>query len=327
MVRKNLIIYSIIKMSINLVICSYGGKYPSRHYDEKETFKYTYLRYYLSALNLIWKEDSLVKQITIMKPKINYSNPVIPNYYNFEDLELDKIKDIIKVVECENKGISYGQFFTAIENDKRNNSLFDYYIFTEDDYMPFLKDFDKILIDNYNNTNPNFLCLSMNHIPVPGGTNHMIHTFNGINIPVPDFAVGILDKNSIQKIYMKYNYETIMSMFERPEFFNASQIIFGYIFTTSGLETICLAEKYLALFNCNSNPAKFLLNNFTVHDRYIQRTYKGEKYENPIFVPIDFFFLSNKKDYYDLVIKYILHKDDFDSHSNILNELAESNKF
>jgi hypothetical protein len=312
-------------MKTNFVICSYGGKYYNRHYDESETFKYTYLRYYLRALNLLWDKDSTVEQITIMKPKINPEHPPLDKYYEFDDLKLDKIRDKIKIIECENKGASYGQFFTAIENDRKEDNIFDYYIFTEDDYMPMLGKFDRLLIDNYDKKNSNFLCLSMNHT---SGKNHMTHFFGGINTHVPDFAIGIIDKNSIEKMYQKWTYESIMKTILHPGYsYHVSQIAFGYIFTIAGIETRCLAEKHLALFNCNGNPVKFLLINFEMHDRNIQRAYKGEKYEIPIFVPIDLFYIPKKKEFYDLLIKYLVNESEFNEYYNILNHLAENENF
>jgi hypothetical protein len=103
-----------------------------------------------------------------------------------------------------------------------------------------------------------------------------------------------------------------MSLFDRPDEFTMAQVLFGYIFTKSGIETTCLGEKHIALFNCNSNPLKFILNNFPVSNRYIQRIYKDEKYKLPIFVPIDLFFIPKKKEFYDLLIPYIEDRDEFD---------------
>lgn len=311
-------------VSVNFVICSYGAKYTSRHYDYSETFKLNYLRYYLSSLNKLWKEDSNVTQITIMKPKLNPSNIPIIDYYKFDDLDLSNIKTKIKVVECENRGISYGQFFTAIENDRKENCMFDYYIFTEDDYMPMLGDFDKLLIENYNHSISNFLCLGMNH---NDNGSHMVHSCDGFVTHVPDFSIGIINKSSIEKMYQTWTYDSIMSKFDRPDQFLMSQVLFGYIFTKSGIETMCLAEKYISLFNCNQNPLKFLLNNFPTSNRYIQREYKGEKYEIPIFVPIDFFFIPKKKEFYEFLIPYLKDKEEFDIYYNQLIELSEDKIF
>lgn len=182
-------------MSINFVICSYGGEYPSRHYDSSEWFKKKYLHFYLLSLNSIWNENSLIEKITIMKPKINKEHKIIEDYYDFSSLDISNIKDKIQIIECENRCISYGQFFTAIENDK--NNLYDYYIFTEDDYIPFLEDFDKILIDSYDVENPNFLCLSVNYLEK---NKPYRWDYFGKNFIVPDFSIGILDKKSIEKI-------------------------------------------------------------------------------------------------------------------------------
>jgi hypothetical protein len=43
-----------------------------------------------------------------------------------------------------------------------------------------------------------------------------------------------------------------------------------------------------------------------------QRTYKNEKYKIPVFVPIDLFFIPKKKEFYELLIRYIENKEEFD---------------
>ena len=64
---------------------------------------------------------------------------------------------LIKLLEInirENIGISYGQFLTGICNDLN----FDYYIFTEDDYIPFYDNFDIYLKNEVNELN-SYLCV------------------------------------------------------------------------------------------------------------------------------------------------------------------------
>ena len=129
---------------INLVISTYSGRYYK--FDSKNDTinkdKENYLKYNLLMLNNVKHNLS---QITIMKPKINNDHTEILNYYNFENINISNIKNKIKIYECENYGISYGQFFTAIFKDIE----FDYYIFIEDDYMIFLDNFDSILVNLY----------------------------------------------------------------------------------------------------------------------------------------------------------------------------------
>ena len=102
-------------MKTNLVISTYGAKYSIVN-------KKNYLQYNLSLLNKI---NTNITQITIMKPKINENHEKYHDYYNFDNINISNIKDKIKIIECENIGISYGQFFAGISRDTN----FDYYIF------------------------------------------------------------------------------------------------------------------------------------------------------------------------------------------------------
>ena len=87
-------------MKTNLVISTYGAKYSIIN-------KKNYLQYNLSLLNKI---NTNITQITIMKPKINKNHETYHDYYNFDNINISNIKDKIKIIECENIGISYGQF-------------------------------------------------------------------------------------------------------------------------------------------------------------------------------------------------------------------------
>ena len=114
---------------VNLIISTYAGKYNP---EVKENI----LKTNLKIINSL-KSD--ITKITIMKPKIDKHHEEISGYYDFSNINLDNIKDKIVICECDNVGISYGQFFKAIEND----NSYDYYIFMEDDYTPFIDYFEK----------------------------------------------------------------------------------------------------------------------------------------------------------------------------------------
>jgi hypothetical protein len=73
----------------------------------------------------------LVNIIIIMKKYMGY--------YDFKYLNLYNINHKIEIIECDNIGISYGQFLYAIFN----NLSFDYYILIEDDYVIFKDNFSK----------------------------------------------------------------------------------------------------------------------------------------------------------------------------------------
>ena len=108
-------------MKTNLIICTYAGKYGIM--DKKN-----YLKYTLSMLNKI---NTNITQITIMKPKVNKMHDEYLNFYNFDNIEISNIKHKIKIIECENIGISYGQFFTGISH----NMDFDYHFFISYYYL------------------------------------------------------------------------------------------------------------------------------------------------------------------------------------------------
>jgi hypothetical protein len=131
-------------MKTNLVICTYGAKYGVMN-------KENYLKLNLTLLNKI---NTNISQITIMKPKIDIQHFEYPDYYNFENIEISNIKNKIKIIECENIGISYGQFLTAITSEKE----FDYHIFVEDDYIFFKDYFEEYMINELKNTNE-YLCM------------------------------------------------------------------------------------------------------------------------------------------------------------------------
>ena len=136
-------------MKINLIIASYGGL-PKKHAGNN--LKKEYLKINLQCLNQI---KSNISKITIMKPKIKPEDTLLPNYYDFSSLNLSNIKDKIEVIQCENIGISYGQFFSAMLHS--GNEYFDYTFWIEDDYIICADYFEKMLIsilhsnENYNN--------------------------------------------------------------------------------------------------------------------------------------------------------------------------------
>jgi hypothetical protein len=80
-----------------------------------------------------------------MRPKIDSNHIELKDYYNFEEMNINNIKDKIVIYECQNIGISYGQFFTGVFKDLS----FDYYIFIEDDYVPFVNYFENEFINEY----------------------------------------------------------------------------------------------------------------------------------------------------------------------------------
>lgn len=288
-------------MNINYVICSYGGIYNRRFEDGKE-YRKNILKKHLEMLNNV---ENNITQISIMKPKISNNHIPIKDYYNFESLNIENIKDKIKIIECENQGISYGQFLTCINNDYIEKKLYDYYIFNEDDYIPLIDNFDSLFIDEYNKNEMNYLCLGIN---VKDNIN-TTRLWKSEHISVPDFAIGLIDKNTINYLYENSTYDNLMKILLdiKKEPIHFHQISFGYLLHKCNIKIRDVKEKYLSLFyeNCDKN---FYLVNLDINNRRIERDYKENKYKNPLFIPIDFLYINfnhNNK----LLEKFIIEKD------------------
>src|SRR5438445_10382939 len=114
--------------TINYIIATYARKYEQK-FQLPWSASLSLENYLLYNLSVINKLKNNLTQITIMKPKINNDHLEIKDYYNFDKIDIANIKNKIKILECENIGLSYGQFFNTV----KNNNDFDYYIFVEDD--------------------------------------------------------------------------------------------------------------------------------------------------------------------------------------------------
>jgi hypothetical protein len=85
-----------------------------------------------------------LSQITVVN---NLSDEVCPEYLQtLEDLNQGKFDcgSPISLINRENKGLSYGAFSHVYG---LHHQKFEYYIFTEDDYVFVIDDFDKILVE------------------------------------------------------------------------------------------------------------------------------------------------------------------------------------
>jgi hypothetical protein len=140
-------------MKTNLIIATYSGVY-NKHSNNPE--KKNYLKYTLQLINSL---KTNIDQITIMKPKVNKEHVEMDTYYCFDMIDLCNIRNKIKIIECENIGISYGQYFTGVSK----SIDFDYHIFIEDDYVPCKDYFEKDLIDIFekNENDSALLCSFM----------------------------------------------------------------------------------------------------------------------------------------------------------------------
>ena len=309
-------------MSVNLIICSYSGKYPRKFETNENKDKYNFLKYNLYLLNKI---KTNISQISIMRPKINDNHEHIPNYYNIDNLDLSNIRDKIKFYDCENIGISYGQFIKGIElNDK-----FDYHIFTEDDYIPFKDYFEDDLISELNNTEKDsFLCLYIkknifwniyehltpeNNVMLQNQISKYNTSINPCN--VPDFSLGILSKYTIEKLNNAFkNLNNVYELFkiQTKELWHY-QVLFGNILNSAKINIHDFQDKYLNLFfEASINDVIFC---------NLQELNK----EVPLFIPLDIFYPSNNLIILDK-IKNTMTTENYTKFMNLFIKLDNTKK-
>jgi hypothetical protein len=317
-------------MKTNLVICTYGAQYSIVN-------KQNYLKYNLSLLNKINTE---LTQITIMKPKINNEHKAYIDYYNFDNIDISNIKEKIVIIECENIGISYGQFLTAIQN----NLDFDYHFFIEDDYIVFTDYFEEYMINELNELDiDHYLCTfyfkskkwnmyeSIKHESQAIQTQFIENimklvesiTMNNLTndcFIVPDHACGVISKTSVEKLIKKFNsFDNIINIFN-INFKNLwmHQILFGYLLFLSGIKISDISEKNVNLFyNTGGNVT---MCNFDINlNDWKNYSYNNEKMDIPIFCPIEFFYPHNQEDNIDHLKKYFINYEKFIEQYNMLN--------
>lgn len=271
---------------INLVIATYAG-YTEKF--SKNLHKDKYLKYNLCLLNKIITN---IDQITIMKPKINSHHIEMKNYYNFEDIHIENIKHKIKIYECENIGISYGQFITAISREPN----FDYYIFIEDDYFIFKDNFENDFIKNLKNDE--FLCLSIRDkiwdifLEITDN-NESYDIYNELKNKAklypqlnntsfcPDFSIGILTRETVNNLLKTFiSFDNIIDLFNiNFRCIWIHQILFGYILTIANINISHLTDKHLILFYETTSNLIEIWNNPNL-----------PPVDLPLFVPVDVFF-------------------------------------
>lgn len=314
-------------MKVNLIISTYGASYTRIN-------KKYYLRKILALLN---KTKTNVAQITIMKPRINPEHTEFTDYYNLDTIDISNIKSRIKIFECENIGLSYGQFLTGISL----NPDFDYSIFIEDDYFFFIDYFEDYLVNHYGSPDTNsFLCLfyfesrtynmyeSINNVEHMKIKNEFVTKMKKYNFDidsrfkVPDFSCGIMSKQSYEKIINTFgsinNINDILSI----KFNNywIYQIFFGYILHLSNIKINGLHNNTLNLFYHTDND-KISMCNFDINsvewDKY---PYNNEKFNIPLMAPIEFLYPYNQKDLINKLLIYLKDPDNLNERYNFLNE-------
>lgn len=324
-------------MSVNLIITTYSGL--TQKYVHNIERRY-YLRYNLILLNSI---KTNIDQITIMKPRVNPEHLEIPDYYNFSGIDISNIKDKIKIIECENIGISYGQFFTGIFD----NLNFDYYIFIEDDYIISKDYFESFLIDEFNkNSNDSVLCALIYDYILWDVKSQVFrfdseHNFNllinnlrnlkseNVVCSIPDFSLCILSKHTINKILLSFtNYENIMNFFNinfQMHTIYIHQILFGYVLNIANINIHDYSNEFLSIFYETTNNIITIANhkNKNYNDSLIQ---KDIKLKDPIFIPIDILYPndSHHQERLNTIIENLIDKTEFSNIFNNFNNLKKS---
>lgn len=121
---------------VNYVIATWGG--PRRLGGAYGNYTYKHLKF-------LEKIKHNLDQITVVWPD---NQQELYSYRKYmESIDGTEINGTpVKVLKTKNRFQSYGQYISAF---KKFGNDFDYFIFTEDDYVAVANDFDKDLIDSF----------------------------------------------------------------------------------------------------------------------------------------------------------------------------------
>jgi RimJ/RimL family protein N-acetyltransferase len=317
-------------MSINLIIATYAGKYNS---EVKNNLLITNLK----IINSI---KTNLSRITIMKPKINPEHEEIAGYYDFSSINIDNIRNKIVICECENIGISYGQFFAGISRDMS----FDYFIFLEDDYTVFIDYFEEELIKELDNIeNDSLLCSFIyknklwdiiNYSKKIGETIDNInilynkleqYNMHNIRCKIPDFSLCILSNKTLQKIIDRFtNFDNIFDIFNiKFTKIWLHQILFGYILYASNIKIYDISNSHLNIFYHTSEKKISTCNFENYVSNWTKKPYLNEKFKLPLFIPVQ--IIDNNIFSSDLLKmnKYILDENKFNKRLQYLINIGD----
>ena len=321
---------------INLIISSYSGIIPKYKNNKEMEF---YLRYNIALLNKI---KTNISQISIIKPKVDNDHIEIKDYYNFTNIDIKNIENKIKIYECENIGVSYGQFFSGISN----NLDFDYHIFIEDYYIIFKDYFEIDLINTFNkNENDSLLCAFIyknklwdvkkecydENIDNLNLLENNLILYNAKNLicNIPDFSLCILSKFTIHKLLEKFiNFKNIISFFDIKFKKNyIYQILFGYILNIANIKLYDYSSEYLNIF-CDIYDNHIIMTNHQNKKQNEVLTLINKKLNIPLFIPLDILCPNNI--YYLLRLNIIINNlsdNDKTEFITIYNKLTDVKKY
>lgn len=315
--------------SVNLIITTYAGKYNNE-------FRNDILKTNLKIINSL---KTNITTITIMKPKIDKNHEEISGYYDFTDINIDNIKNKIVIYECENIGISYGQFFKALEY----NSNYDYFIFIEDDYTPFIDYFEQEFIKEYKKNDLDSLLCSFIYKNKKWDILNYAHEINeydnnieilknkleknkliDIRCIIPDFSLCIISRNTIKKLLNRFtDFNTILDLLN-IKFKNIwlHQILFGYIFNASGINIYDIAKTHLNIFYHTSIQQISTCNFDNYITNWKTKPYENEKFKLPIFIPVQIIGTSRYINDINEMKNYVIDENKFLQRINLLSNIG-----
>lgn len=286
-------------MKTNLIIASYGGL-PQKH--DVNPYKKYYLRLNLQCLN---KLSTDITRITIMKPSVESGHKIVDDYYDFSCMDIENIRDKITIYECDNIGISYGQYFAGISH----NMDCDYHFWIEDDYIICGEYFERVLYNilwgypdhthlcPFIYTNKKWDIIPYAHLVNEtqeniDKTSSILQKYGAINLicHVPDMMqLGVLSSKCVNKILERFG--TFKDVYD---FFDVKftkiwlhQILFGYVLNLSGIELRDTARLIMNIFY-ETSPDKMYLCNFPENVMtWKERPYNNELFGTPLCIPLD----------------------------------------
>lgn len=326
-------------MKINLIIATYAGKLYKYRDNETKDF---YLRYNLELLNNI---NTNIDQITIMTPKVDKDHIVITDYYNLNGLKIDNIRNKIKFIECDNIGISYGQFFVGMYY----NLDFDYHILIEDDYIIFQDNFETIFMNEYNKNNDicSLLCSfiykqrSWNILNyLDGESQENINLLKNrlaqypndlqsiLSCKIPDFALCILNKYTVNKIFETFgNIQNIIYFFDIK--FNSiwlHQILFGYVLKIAKINIYDICDSYMNIFFNSGNNTISLCNSEDINE-FLNIQKSVRRLKSPLFIPLDILYPYNYNNVLLIMMKNLINETEFIQQYNKLQNIKKNLKY
>jgi hypothetical protein len=312
---------------INLIIATYAGKYNAEVKDD-------ILRLNLRVLNELNPE---ITTITIMKPRINAEHEEMQGYYNLADLELGNIRNKIRIIECENIGISYGQYFMGMYADPS----YDYYILIEDDYVIFKDNFEKEFLDEFSKHEEDSLLCNFiyrdRYWNIMELSHQMDDDMNSLNIlkeklvkynmtqicNIPDVALCLLSRQTLNKIMSKLTLENILEIFNiKFNRLHIYQVIFGYILNSSGVKIYDTREDHMNIYYVTSDKKIHICNFEYFVFNWKEKQYQNEKFKTPLFLPIQMLHTNQYLDELNLMKIYLANENEFFQHYQRLHNIT-----